>query len=83
MYISQSQQTNEWYPVYFEIKKRKSGNSWPLSWSKMKKKGLDWKEVWTVSTTHYMKSAVENVEEKLKKKGERLPSKTLTPTSQR
>ena len=49
---------------------------------KMKKKDLGGKEVWTMSSTDYIKSAVENVKGKLKKKGEQLPSRAVTPMSQ-
>ena len=51
-------------------------------WEKSKKKYLGGKEVSTISSTKYIKSAVENVEEQLRKKGERLPSRAVTPMFQ-
>ena len=49
---------------------------------KLKKKDLGGKQVWTMSSANYIKSAVENVKGKLKKKGEQLPSRAVTPMSQ-
>jgi hypothetical protein len=39
------------------------------------------KECWTMSPEAYVKSAVSNVEDELKKKGKRLPNKCVTPFS--
>ena len=50
--------------------------------ARLKKKDLGGKEVWTISSTKYVRSAVENVYEQLKKKGRRLPSREVTPMSQ-
>ena len=49
---------------------------------KLKKKDLGGKEVWTMSSTAYIKSSANNVEEQLKKKGYQLPSRAVTPMSQ-
>ena len=50
--------------------------------AKLKKKYLGGKEVWIISITYYIKSSMENVKEKLKKKGDQLPSRSVTPMSQ-
>ena len=50
--------------------------------AKLQKKDLNGRKVWTMSSTDYIKSAVENVEEQLKKKGDRLPTRAVTPMSQ-
>ena len=49
---------------------------------KEKKKELCGKEVWTISSTNYIKPAVEKFEEQLQKKGDRLPFRVVTPMSQ-
>ena len=47
-----------------------------------KKKDQGGKEIWKMYSTNYIKSAVENVEEQLKKKWNRLPSRSVTPMYQ-
>ena len=49
---------------------------------KLKKKDLGGKEFWKMSSTDYIKSAVENVEEQRNKKGDRLPSRAVNPMYQ-
>ena len=49
---------------------------------KLKREDLGGKEFWTMSITYYIKSAVDNVEEQLNKKGDQLPSRTVAPISQ-
>ena len=49
---------------------------------KLKKRDLDGKEVWIMSSADYIKSALENFEEQLKKKGDRIPSRLATQMSQ-
>lgn len=45
----------------------------------LKKKDLDGRSVWTMSSADYLKAAIDNIEERLKRKGEKLPSKATTP----
>jgi hypothetical protein len=48
----------------------------------LKKKPLNGKPVWTISSSDYLKAAIENSEKRLKKRGERLPSRATTPMMQ-
>lgn len=50
--------------------------------ARISKKDLNGKNVWTMSCTDYAKAAVDNVEEQLKKKGSKLPSRATTPMIQ-
>ena len=45
----------------------------------LKKKILNGKSVWTMSSANYLKAAVKNVEALLKKRSERLPTRAMTP----
>lgn len=45
-------------------------------------KDLNGKKVWTMSSTDYVKAAIDNIEELLRKKGSALPSQVVTPMSQ-
>ena len=49
---------------------------------KLNKKDLIGKEVWKMSITDYIKSVAENVEEKIRKKGDQQTSRVVTPMSQ-
>ena len=40
---------------------------------------MNGRDVWTMSSTDYVKAAIANVEEQLKKKGKKLPTKVPTP----
>ena len=63
MYISWYQNTDEWYPVYFEKKNDKVKTTNFYLEARLKKKDLGGKEVWTMSSTNYIKSAGENFED--------------------
>ena len=65
MYISRSQKTNEWYPVYSEIQKETVETPDFYLEKELKKKDLGGNEIWKISSTDYIKSAMDNVEEKL------------------
>jgi hypothetical protein len=45
----------------------------------LKRKVLNGKSVWTMSSADYLKAAIENVEAQLKDRGERLPTRATTP----
>ena len=47
--------------------------------AKLEKKRLNSRDVWTMSSTDYVKAAIDNVEEQLKKKGKKLATKAPTP----
>lgn len=48
----------------------------------LKKKRLNGKVVWTISSNDYLQNAVTNVEERLAKEGKKLPSRALTSMTQ-
>ena len=50
--------------------------------AKLMKKDLNGRRVWTMSSTDYIKSAVENIETQLKKRGDKLPARAVTPMAQ-
>ena len=72
MYKSQSQQTDE-STLIFKNNKVITPDFYLRA--KLKKKDLRGNEVWTISSTDYIKLAMENVED-------RLPSRAVTPMSQ-
>ena len=45
-------------------------------------KALNGKPVWTMLSFDYLKAAIESLEKRLKKRGERLPSRATTPMMQ-
>ena len=50
--------------------------------ARLAKKNLNSNPVWTMTSTDYVKAAVSNVEEQLKKKNMKLPSRAATPMAQ-
>ena len=50
--------------------------------AKLERKTLNGKTVWTMSSTEYVKNAIANVEEQLKRKRLKLPSRAVTPMKQ-
>ena len=50
--------------------------------AKLQLKKLNGRDTWTMSSADYIKSAIDNVEETLKKKGDRLPARAATPMAQ-
>ena len=48
----------------------------------LKRKKLNGKSIWTMSSMDYLKAAIDNVEERLHKRGERLPARATTPMTQ-
>ena len=50
--------------------------------AKICKKDLNGQHVWTMTSTDYVKAAVENVEKQLKKRNMKLPSRATTPMAQ-
>ena len=50
--------------------------------AKLSKKELNGRSVWTMTNTDYIKSSITTVEDQLKKKGLKLPSRVPTPMSQ-
>ena len=47
--------------------------------ARLEKKRLNGRDIWTMSSTDYVKAAIANVEEQLKKRGKKLPTKAPTP----
>ena len=50
--------------------------------AKLSRKELNEKQVWTMSSTEYIKSSDENIEEQLQKRGKRIPAKAVTLMAQ-
>ena len=50
--------------------------------AKLEKKELNGKVMWTMTSRDYIKAAVENIEEQLKKRNDKLPGGAVTPMSQ-
>ena len=50
--------------------------------ARLAKKDLNGNQVWTMTSTDYVKAAVENLENKLREQGMKLPSRAITPIAQ-
>ena len=47
--------------------------------AKLEKKNLNGKEMWTMNSTDYLKAALDNVLNQMKKRGVKIPSRVFTP----
>ena len=50
--------------------------------AKLSKKKLNGRDVWTMSSAEYVKAAIDNIEEQLFKRNQKLPSRVTTPIAQ-
>ena len=65
----------------FKLKKDKIVPPKVYLGGKLAKKTLNGKDVWTMSSVDYVKAIVKNLEDRLQKEGQKLPTRAITPMS--